>query len=239
MKITIIHGGPRKGNTYKAAETVKSEMLKHGEVEFKEYFLPRDMPEFCKGCCNCFFKGENHCPHAEYVQPIVVDMLDSDGLIFTSPVYVLCESGCIKALLDHLAYMFMPHRPQKEIFSKKALILSTTAGAGTHGSMKPIATSLTFWGVNKIYRCGVTMWALSWEDMEAKRKKHYTKKIVKSANRFYNDVASKKRHHPSPIQWIMFHICRQMNKGTQTSKPSLDSAHWLANGWLDGRSPFH
>ena len=239
MKITIIHGSPRKGNTYRTVQMVKSEMLKHGEAEFKEYFLPRDMPEFCQGCYNCFFKGESQCPHAKYVQPIVADMLTSDGLILTSPVYALSESACIKALLDHLAYMFMPHRPQKEMFSKKALVISTTAGAGTHSSIKPIATSLKYWGVNKIHRCGIAMWSLSWDDMKAKRKKHYTKKVVKCANLFYNDVASNKRHLPSPVQWIMFHVSRQMIKGEQASSPCLDSAHWLENGWLDGKTPFH
>ncbi len=75
MKITIIHGSPRKGNTYEAANIVKEEMEKHDEIEFKEYFLPNDMPEFCRGCFSCFFKGESFCPHAKYVQPIVSDML--------------------------------------------------------------------------------------------------------------------------------------------------------------------
>ena len=238
MKITVIHGSPRKGNTFGAYEMVKAEMLRLGPVEFKEYFLPHDMPEFCLGCYTCFFKGADKCPHAAYVQPILTDLLTSDGFIFTSPIYVLSESAAMKTLLDHLAYIFIPHRPQKEMFRKKALILSTTAGAGTKAAMKTIATSLKFWGVNKIYRCGVAMHALSWDDMNRKRKARMHNKLTNTAHRFYSDTAAHRKHPVTPIQRIMFYAMAKANKGTQEKSPTLDSAYWQNNGWLNGKTPF-
>lgn len=65
MRICIIHGSPRKGNTFKATEILKKEMQNNGKVKFAEYFLPKDMPHFCCGCFTCFEKGEDRCPHAQ------------------------------------------------------------------------------------------------------------------------------------------------------------------------------
>ena len=120
MKIVIVHGSPRKGNTYKATEVCKEEMRKHGEVEFAEIFLPKDLPEFCCGCMACFLKGKEKCPHAEYTIPILEHMISADALIFTTPVFALSLSGCMKSFLDHYAYIFIVHRSRIEMFKKKA-----------------------------------------------------------------------------------------------------------------------
>jgi multimeric flavodoxin WrbA len=217
---------------------VKNEMQKHGSVEFKEYFLPQDMPEFCCGCYSCFFKGESFCPHAKYVQPIVADMLGSDGFIITSPVYVLSVNGGVKAFLDHLAYMFLVHRPQKEMFSKKALIISTTAGAGTGKVIKTISTILKYWGVNKIYSCGFSMYSATLDDMAAKRKNKCTKKLTTTAERFFKDITSQKQHQPYLIQRFIFMISRRMIKGDNNKERKPDRDYWQNNGWFDGKTPF-
>ncbi|MDF1616917.1 NAD(P)H-dependent oxidoreductase [Petrocella sp. FN5] len=41
MKIVVIHGSPRKGNTYKATKQFKEEMEKQGEVEFVDFFYQK------------------------------------------------------------------------------------------------------------------------------------------------------------------------------------------------------
>lgn len=45
----------------------------------------------------------------------------------------------------------MPHRPLQEMFSKTALVISTTAGTGTKHVIKPIERSLRYWGIPKVY----------------------------------------------------------------------------------------
>ena len=60
MKITVIHGQSHKGSTYNIARQLCDKL--GGEVT--EFFLPRDLGEFCLGCGGCFV-DETKCPHYE------------------------------------------------------------------------------------------------------------------------------------------------------------------------------
>jgi multimeric flavodoxin WrbA len=79
MKITVIHGSPRKGNTYRAARIFLQALSKRGDVEVTEFFLPKDLPEFCRGCCSCVTRGEETCPHRQYTKPILDSMIQADA----------------------------------------------------------------------------------------------------------------------------------------------------------------
>ena len=115
MKITIIYGNQRKGSTYHCVKIIKDTFLVYEDVTFTEFFLPRDMPHFCLGCFNCFFTGELNCPHYEHVLSIVDALLNSDAIILSSPTYGFNVTGSMKALIDHLCYMWMSHRPNEKM----------------------------------------------------------------------------------------------------------------------------
>ncbi|WP_242850641.1 flavodoxin family protein [Clostridium lundense] len=145
MKISIIHGSQRNGNTEKTIEIVKEKLNSLDDNDFFDFYLPKDLPMFCCGCFKCMDKGNyggEHCPHSKYTHPILEAMKLSDGIIVTSPVYSMAESGQVKAFLDHFACIFMCHKPLQEMFSKTAFIISTTAGAGIKYTLKPIERSL-------------------------------------------------------------------------------------------------
>lgn len=230
MKVCIVHGSPRKGNTYKATGIFKEELQKEGNVEFTEYFLPKDMPHFCCGCYNCLEKGEDKCPHAKYVQPIADSIKEADGLIFNSPVYVLAESGGMKALLDHFAYLYMPHRPEEEMFSKIAIVISTTAGAGTGNAIKTISRSLRFWGVRKIYKCGLAIFAKEWGDMKPQKQQNFKNILCKKARKFYKTVQKRKHLSPNIFTRMMLGILKGMISGLPDGHP--DKEHWKQKGWV-------
>lgn len=239
MKLTIIHGSPRKGNTYTAVQTALQEMRLHGEVEAREFFLPDDLPFFCMGCMACFEKGEEACPHAQYTIPLRDAMNDADALILTTPVYALRESGAVKAFLDHFAFQFIVHRPRLSMFGKKALIVCTTAGGGTQKSMEALKTSLTYWGVNRVYTLGMALHAGKWADMEDGKRTRFERKIRRCASAFYKDVHGGKRHIPYPILYIMYPFARAMLSGKLFKMPedSLDRRYWEEKGLLQ-RRPF-
>ncbi len=237
MKICVIHGSPRKGNTYKAAQLFMEQLRKNGEVEFTEFFLSKDMPEFCCGCYNCFFKSEGKCPHSQYTQPIEQAMREADGMIFTSPVFALAESGQMKVLLDHYSYLYMSHRPMEEMFSKVAMIITTTAGAGTKNVVKPISRSLTFWGVRKIFSCRLTIFAKSWNEMNEKKQKKFSGILRSKANKFYRAAKRRKRLHTGIYTRFLFFAMKKLMSGYEDGH--TDKQYWMEKGWLSGQSrPF-
>ena len=238
MKIVVIHGSPRKGNTYKATRQFKEEMEKQGDVEFVDFFLPKDMPEFCRGCMNCFLKGEHTCPHAKYTMPILDQMVSADGLIFTSPVYALSLSGSMKSFLDHYAYIFIVHRARSEMFGKKALILTSTVGAGSKAAIKTISTSLKYWGVNRVYNYSFTTFGTEWDNIETEKKTKIKKEIMNKAKKFYTELNSGKKHRPYLFISFMFKMSRFILK-KYADESSLDKQYWIDQGWYFGeKSPF-
>lgn len=235
MKIAVVHGSPRKGNTYLAARKFLAALAKRGEVEASEFFLPKDMPKFCRGCATCVMQGEEKCPHAQYSQPILSAMLAADALLFTTPVYVMSTSGIQKNLLDHFPFLFINHRPRPEFFGKKAFVLSTTVGAGLQSAMKPIATCLKFWGVNRVYRKGFRIFALNWDEMPKEKQEKYDRQIDRCAEKFRRAVL-KGPGAPYPFTRFFYAMSRWMIKKGMAAP--LDREYWRAQGWLDGGSPF-
>lgn len=237
MKVCIIHGSPRKGNTFKAAEIVKENLAGYGDYEFTEFFLPRDLPHFCNGCFVCFLQGEAKCPHAAAVQPIAKAIREADGLIITTPVYSLAESAGVKALLDHLSYNFMNHRPMAEIFSKVALVLTTTVGYGNGYAIKPIARALRFWGIRRVLKCGLTLFAIDWDQLPQRKQERIRKQLAKKAWELQRLLAKRERLRVSLFTRGYFRLCRRIM--LSMADGAVDKEYWRGQGWLEGkRRPF-
>lgn len=236
MKITIVHGNERQGSTWHVANTVIHALSKEEKTQVTSFSLPKDMPHFCTGCFSCFMRGENKCPHAASVEPIVTALLDADLVVLTSPVYVYDVSGQMKALLDHLGYMWLPHRPAPAMFGKTGLTVVTTAGAGVRRTTATLRKSLMFWGVRRIYSLGGAVAANGWANVPEKRKAKIERKAKKSAARIARTI---RRGNQLPYPFfraILFKVFAGMHKKNLWG--ALDHAHWKKNGWLDGKKPF-
>lgn len=230
MQIVIIHGSPRKGNTYLAAKQFQAEMEKLGAVSFKEFFVPQDLKEPCLGCGMCFRKGREFCPHAQYTLPIYDALMAADAIILTTPVFVYGASGAMKNVLDHLGHIWMAHRPEEVMFAKKAFVLSTTGYKGIKESNHTLVTSLKWWGLNRVYSRGYAMGAADWNQVPVKTKDKFQRLIKKDAGRFYREVAGHKKHRPYFKTWILFHIVRHMKKDPQAFM--LDRKYWEEKNWF-------
>lgn len=57
MKILMINGTMRKGSTYQVGKLAIEEIMQEGD-QLTELFLPKDMPEFCRGCAACIRESE-------------------------------------------------------------------------------------------------------------------------------------------------------------------------------------
>ena len=138
MRITAIYSTERKSKstTYNLAQTAINELRKDDEVY--EFFLPRDMNHFCRGCFSCFEGHHEKCGGYEQIKPIVDAIDKSELIIFTTPVYAYHVPGQMKAFLDHFAYRWLVHQPNGEMTKKQALVISTAAGAGMKTTVKDI-----------------------------------------------------------------------------------------------------
>ncbi|MFR3391455.1 MAG: NAD(P)H-dependent oxidoreductase [[Clostridium] scindens] len=96
MKILMINGTMRKGSTYQVGKLAIEEIMQEGD-QLTELFLPKDMPEFCRGCAACIRESETRClDYLMYMKRFTRMIDEADLLIFTSPVYVMHVSGAMK-----------------------------------------------------------------------------------------------------------------------------------------------
>lgn len=233
MKICVIHGSNRKGNTDKTIEIIKGRLNALGEVSYTDFYLPKDLPYFCKGCMACLgtgtYAGEN-CPHKAYTHPILKALLEADGIIIGCPSYALSETAQLKALFDHFACTYIVHRPNTEMFDKTALVISTAAGAGSGRAISTISRNLLFWGVKRIHKCKLRLWEANWGDMPKERQEKLEKQLIKKATAFYH--ITEKRY--DLCKNLLAAFIHHAMKGAIKNYPDTqaDKIYWKAKGWI-------
>lgn len=229
MKITVINGQSHKGSTYHIGKMLTDKL--GGEVT--EYFLPKDFGDMCIGCTACILKSEQLCPHYQRLEKLTNAIDEADVLIFTSPVYVYHVTGAMKSFLDHYGYRWMVHRPEKKMFSKQAVCISTAAGAGTKSTNKDIADSLFFWGVPKVYKYGVNVHAMSYSRISDKTKAEIDKKTTDIANK----IKAKNGKVKVGIKTkAFFEIMRMIQHKSGWNEADTD--YWHNKGWDGKKRPW-
>ena len=236
MQITVINGTEKRGVTYRLKEIF---LQNFHDAEVTEFYLPKDCPSFCAGCASCFTQGENTCKDVNYVKSIEQSLVAADLIVMTSPAYVMHATGAMKALLDHFAYRWMPHRPLSEMFGKRAVIITQCIGAGAKSAAKDIKHSLSWWGISKI---GVFSSSLMddivWDKISEKRRKKLTKNIKRLSRKFAK-INYAKPAHVKLLTKIKFTLCRIIQKKMQKrGVASIDNLYWYSNGWLGKSRPY-
>lgn len=234
MKIVVVNGTEIKGVTY----NMKEEFLREfkDKAEIIEYYLPKDMPHLCLGCKNCFFLGEDKCPHFEKVNPIWKSMEEADLLVFTSPIYAGSVSGGMKALLDHYSYNWHLHRSKAQMYGKRAVILTNSIGASNKTAIKEIKMSLSGWGVAEVKHLSIKLFGeVVWDKIKDKKKK----KILNKAHNFslrYKKLLVKCKPKRTPIKTKMFFTVAMMIQ--KKYRGTVDSNYSEQNGWFKKNRPW-
>ena len=237
MKITVINGTEKHGVTWRLKEIFLERFREKAEIT--EFYLPEDCPCFCMGCAGCIFKGEHICKDFSYIRKIAEPLLESDLIVMTSPAYVMHATGAMKALLDHFAYLWMPHRPAPEMFSKRAVIITQCLGAGARSAAAGIKHSLSWWGISQItVFTGKLMSDIVWEKLAGKKRAELTGRM----NRLSKKLAAEdfgKTPGVSAVTKIKFLFCRMMQKSLHENDPEYtDGKYWAQQGWLAGKRPW-
>ncbi|WP_407380242.1 flavodoxin family protein [Methanobrevibacter sp.] len=214
MNYLIINGSPRKKNTWAIVEQVKSNL----EGNFEEIHLSKEDIALCRGCQNCIMNGEKYCPHYNQINDIIEKLRECDGIIITSPVYAMNVTALLKNFIDHTAYLY--HR--QEFFTKKALVVVSTAGAGHKKVANYLDETLRHWGVNKVYKIAIQCGGK--DSLE-------TSKIDKTSRKFRKDVESGKMHSPKLGDIIFFDVWKAM---AITDDPiKADKEFWFETGLVN------
>ena len=237
MNITVINGTEKHGVTYRLKEMFLAEFKDRASIT--EYDLPKDCPNFCNGCVSCIIKGESTCKDAEYIGRMDRSLLQADLIVMTTPAYVFHITGAMKALLDHFAYRWIPHRPAPEMFGKRAVIITQCLGAGAKFAAKDIKHSLSWWGISKIgIFTGALMGNIAWERLSEKKRAEFTRKVKRLSQKFVQ-IDYTKPAHTNLITNIKFSVCRLMQKTLHKNDPEyLDGKYWAEQGWLGKIRPW-
>ena len=214
MKYVIINGSPRKKNTWKMVEQAKTNL----NGEFEEIQLMKEKIPMCNGCFKCIMEDEKECPHFEKIKAILDKINAADGIIIASPVYAMNVPALLKNFLDHTAYLY--HRPA--CFTKKALAIVSTAGAGHKDVAKYIDETLRHWGVNKVYKITYACGGKDFIDKD---------NINKTAQKFANDVESGKLHSPKLMDIVFYNVWRVM--ALSKDPIEADKKYWFETGLVN------
>ncbi len=231
MKVLVVMGSPRKGNTYRACTRIEEMMKSYGDCAF-EYLMLKDADlAQCTGCFVCFLKGEEHCPRKDDAPAIEQKMRDADAVIFASPVYGMNVSGLMKVFIDRFSYIF--HRPR--FFEKKALLLSTTGALGQKDVLKYLDLVARIWGFDVVARVGLITPP---GDLPDDLRKNNDELLVAAAKKFY-DAINYRRHPPPGLMDVFVFNAQRVSFAELKEEAPADYQYWKEHGWLDkGRRYF-
>lgn len=230
MKIVLIHGQNHKGSTWNVANILLQNIS--CEKEVKEFFLPRDLNHFCMGCYSCL-EDRDKCPFWNEKKIINDAIKEAELLVFTTPNYCMMPSAPMKAFLDLFYTNWLSHKPQEEMFRKRAVVISTTAGAGAGKAAGLVANNLFNWGIPKIYKYGIVVNAINWKMVPEKKKT----KVEKDMKRLGMKLSNKTNIHIGLKMKILFWFYGGMQKANWGASPH-EKEYWELRGWLNGKKPW-
>lgn len=229
--ISITSSGRKNGNTERVVRLMEADLAQMAaennmKVEFEQINLSDSDLKFCRGCRICFDKGEDLCPLKDSLLIIRDKLIEADGLILASPVYVEDINGIMKNWIDRMA--FNCHRPA--FAGKTAVIVTTSAAGSSNHAIRTMKSALITWGFHisaqSKFRTGGL---ISDEQINAR----YSVKIKAIAAKLFNAVNGQMLKKPSFYSLMVFRV-QQINwRKTEKEKNTYDYLYWNNKGWLD------
>lgn len=139
----------------------------------------------------------------------------------------------LKSFFDMTFDIWMAHRPRKSMFSKRAVIVSTSAGSSQKAAMKDVEDALFYMGVPSITKYGIAVQAMNWNGIKASKKE----KIDKDTTRLARKLSVIKKPHVGIKSRFIFNMMGMMQKNGWGSSP-VEKEYWENNGWLGKERPW-
>ena len=227
MKILVVHGSMRQGNTYALVKKITERLLTKPDVECIEISVADLNLPFCQSCNACFAKGEAYCPHHAIMQGVQSALLECDGVIFSGVTYMWALNAAMKNLLDHLAYGF--HRPT--LFGKKGMVIVTSSGSGEKSVAHYLKTVLGQWGIN-----GASMVTLNAKEQQLISPDKASARLHREAERFYRLIQSGQFIAPS-VKSIAVHNAFRAMSLSDFAEYACDTQFWQRDGYCNKAYP--
>ncbi len=221
-KVTAFIGTQTKSHTYHAVQEFENNLKQYSEIDFEYVFLSDYHLEFCRGCMQCFDKGEEYCPLKDDRDVLLQKMEHSDGVIFATPNYAFQVSARMKNFLDRTA--FIDHRPR---FFGKTFTAIVTQGIARGGD---ILKYLYFNGENLGFHVSEGCCVTTREPMTGLQQKEFTQRIKKASARFYKALM-RPTQPPSFFRLMLFRLTRRLVESA--GEKYRDYHYYKEKGWFE------
>lgn len=223
-KVTVFIGSARKKNTYHAVTQFRDHLQALGDVEVEIVTLNHYNLGACRGCLQCFEKGEEFCPLQDDRDLLMDKIMASDGVVFATPNYTFDMSGVMKIFLDRFG--FVCHRPR--YFGKTFTSIVTQGISRGDEIVKYFDFVGGILGFNTVKGTCVT----ALDPRTEKDQQKIDRAIEKLSRRFYEKMMQPAFPQPSLFMLMGFRMGRTTMK--QKADPDSRDYHYYAEkGWFE------
>jgi multimeric flavodoxin WrbA len=236
MKILFLIGSYRRnGNTDQLTGLIREHLQQEADqsqtpLEIETIYLGQQKIGFCQGCRICYDRGGEFCPMKDDIHVIKAKMVEADGILLASPVYVDDVSGITKNFIDRLCHVC--HRPQ--FAGKIAYLVATTGGTRTGKTLDTMKLALRTWGFHISGQSGYKMGALMNRE---ETKNQFDDRAKKAAETLFQAIYKRNYLYPSFFELMVFKI-QQMSWRKKGKPGTVDYSHWEKNGWFNPKRTF-
>jgi multimeric flavodoxin WrbA len=223
-RVTAFIGTARKKSTYGAVRQFLDNLQSFGEIEDEIVTLNDCRLGICRGCKQCFTKGEEFCPVKDDRDMLIEKMMASDGVVFASPNYSFQVSATMKMFLDRLGFVF--HRPR--FFGKT---FTSIISQGIYGGNK-IVKYLDFVGNGLGFNTVKGTCVTTFDPMTEKERQKIDRALAEHSRRFYESMA--KTAYPVPM-WLKLWGFRMGRTSIRLmlDESSRDYTYYKERGWFE------
>jgi len=223
-KVTAFVGTARKKHTHYAVQKFLASLESQGDVECEIVALTDHKLEMCRGCKNCFRRGEEFCPLKDDRDLLIGKMMTSDGIVFATPNYSYQVSATMKAFLDRLGFVF--HRPR--FFGKT---FTSIVAQGIYGGAK-IVKYLDFVGMG--LGCNVVRGSCTTalDPMNERERGGIDRVAVEHSRRFHSGLSQPAYPVPTLLKLFAFRAARTSMR-VMLDESSRDYTYYRDKGWFE------
>lgn len=141
MKIAILNGSPRKGNTA-AMVNAFAEGAREAGHEVDILHVGKMKIGGCLACEYCHGKGEGQCIQKDDMEQVMPAYKEADMVVFASPIYYFDMTAQISAAIQRVYAIGKPVKA-----AKAALLLSAASPSPFNGAIATYKDILAFTGI--------------------------------------------------------------------------------------------